>query len=1129
MKKRLLLYSALLVGLFSMQGQSDRNHLKTYRVVNDSVRIDTVSISPFRFKVFSENDMVVEPHWYEVDFGQALLVFRPNAPTPNKVHIQYRSYPAFMTRTYQVFDPKRIVPYLHNDTQGYRLTAQKRPINTVPFKGLQTEGSILRNFGVGNQQNGVLAASMDLNISGKLSEKVRVKAAIVDTNLPIQENGNTYQLNEFDRVFVSLYHDDWTLDAGDVYLNNRESRFMNFNKKVSGLQFETRFKNKRGGRFDASVSGALVKGKYKKRQFRGVEGNQGPYQLSDLGEQYILILSGTEQIYVNGSPLKRGEEHDYTIDYNTAELSFNSTFPIRGSMRITAEFQYTDQSYNRLITYNHVGYQNEQWQLEGYYYHESDLKTQPLGQPLSSQQQEILAGAGNEPNAMVAPSAYEADYNEDKILYKKQVLGDTEVFVHTLEEGPGLYQVAFSYVGEGLGAYALQEVTALGNVYEYVGALAGNYQPVIRLTAPEKLQVGLFKMAYKPSEKTRILAETAISNKDANLFSSLDDTQNRGMAGKFHWDQVLVDQQWSLKSNLSLEFINRRFQSIERLQGLEFDRDWNLGTPLGDQALLKAGLNLSNTDKKQLHYTFERLSFDHAYTGNKHLLNGHYRDKKLSVQLHSSLLKHQSPMGSGRFVRNNLETTQHFSKSWGGLRWDLEQNKRQLSGNPGLQADSHAFKEYEAFFGIGDTTAVYLRLGAGIRLTDSVQNRQLTQVNQAKTLSLRTRLFKSANRELTAFAHYRKVSHALATETTSLNTNLQYRQQFFQGAIRLSTRYQSMSGSLPLHDFVYIKTAPGQGYYTWIDYNENGLKELNEFEIAQFADQADYLRTMLPTLRYLPVYQQQLSQSLSLSAHTWQTHKGLKRILSGFSNQTSLWIDSKQEKKGSGFPLNPFLNDQDQWLGGNFQLSNSLAFNRGEKRFSTSYLFNKSSLKNNNSLDLLKNTVRQHQLQFKHRMGQYWELQLLTEYSEHQQTSMHFSDRNHQLENRLLTPKIAYHYSKELSFSLAWDWTHKTNTAGNKEKLRRQQLVGALTLNKKSGYSLAVNVQVLNNHFSGPVNSPVAYQMMEGLQAGKNFTWSSRVHRKLNNYIHLSLDYSGRNSETSPAIHTGSVQLKALF
>ena len=53
--------------------------------------------------------------------------------------------------------------------------------------------------------------------------------------------------------------------------------------------------------------------------------------------------------------------------------------------------------------------------------------------------------------------------------------------------------------------------------------------------------------------------------------------------------------------------------------------------------------------------------------------------------------------------------------------------------------------------------------------------------------------------------------------------------------------------------------------------------------------------------------------------------------------------------------------------------------------------------------------------------------------------------------------------------------------------------------------------------------------MLEGLQAGKNYTWNLLFNRKLNSFLNLNLNYLGRKSESSKTIHTGSVQLRAIF
>jgi hypothetical protein len=53
--------------------------------------------------------------------------------------------------------------------------------------------------------------------------------------------------------------------------------------------------------------------------------------------------------------------------------------------------------------------------------------------------------------------------------------------------------------------------------------------------------------------------------------------------------------------------------------------------------------------------------------------------------------------------------------------------------------------------------------------------------------------------------------------------------------------------------------------------------------------------------------------------------------------------------------------------------------------------------------------------------------------------------------------------------------------------------------------------------------------MLEGLQAGKNYTWNLLFNRKLNSFLNLNLNYLGRKSERSKIIHTGNIQLRAVF
>ena len=113
----------------------------------------------------------------------------------------------------------------------------------VPFDGLASSGSISRGVTIGNNQNSVLNSELDLQISGKLNDKVTLRASIQDSNIPLQESGYSQQLDEFDQVFIEVFSDRWRIRAGYIDLKDSQSYFSQFSKRVQGLSLTTNFKN----------------------------------------------------------------------------------------------------------------------------------------------------------------------------------------------------------------------------------------------------------------------------------------------------------------------------------------------------------------------------------------------------------------------------------------------------------------------------------------------------------------------------------------------------------------------------------------------------------------------------------------------------------------------------------------------------------------------------------------------------------------------------------------------------------------------------------------------------------------------------------------------------------------------
>ena len=88
-------------------------------------------------------------------------------------------------------------------------------------------------------------------------------------------------------------------------------------------------------------------------------------------------------------------------------------------------------------------------------------------------------------------------------------------------------------------------------------------------------------------------------------------------------------------------------------------------------------------------------------------------------------------------------------------------------------------------------------------------------------------------------ASYRYLQYQDSIGENTLLTNFDYQARWFKGAVQLGLFYEIGSGMEQKNEYTYLKVVNGQGVYQWIDYNGNGIEELNEFEIAKYADEAN--------------------------------------------------------------------------------------------------------------------------------------------------------------------------------------------------------------------------------------------------------------------------------------------------
>jgi hypothetical protein len=1097
---------------------------KNIDVKKDTIQIDSVAINPQKFKILDHLKNDIPALEYQIDFSNAVLII--NSKKYSNITVEYFRIPDFITKTYTPFDEKLILQSNTNQGQLYSLTTNKKVSDLKLFDGLQTRGFISRGITSGNNQNAVTNSALDLEISGKLSQNVTLRANIFDTNIPIQENGVSQNLTDFDRIFIEMFTDNWRVKAGDLSLKNTETYFLPFQKQVSGLEVEANISNN----LKVATSGAVVRGKFNNFKFVGVEGNQGPYKLFGANnEAVILIIEGSENVFVNGIKIKAGENEDYTVNYNLGEIKFNTTYPITNDMRITVEFQYAERNYTRFVTYNKTEYENDKFNIAGYFYSENDAKNQPLQQSLSTKQQQILANAGNNIDAMVSESAFLDAFNENKILYKKITNGNDEFFEYSTNPDDELFTVTFTNVGINNGDYSIQETTAIGTIFEYVGVNLGEYNPIVRLIAPTKSQFFVVKSGYNPSEKTNINTEVAISNIDENLFSSIDNDENKALAVKVGLEQILIDKKWKLSTNINHEYAHKNFRSLQRWESIEFNRDWNILDNNATKNYFQSGLSLSSKKGDFVTYQFNNLTYDNSFKGTKHELKSRINANKTSFFLDGSFLSNTSNLEDNSFFRAKAKAEHSLKKSWFGGILNFETNLREDVNTNQFINTSHRFKDYEAYFGVGDSTAVFAKIGFNYRNNDSIKRNEFTEINNRKTFYINSKLIKNKNTNLSVFANYRITKNNFTDDEKALNSRVVFNQKLFDNLVNLGTVYETSSGNVARQDFVYVQTEPGLGFYTWIDYNNDGVKDFNEFEIALFQDQANYLRLPKPNLRFIATQRAKWSQSITLNPRKWSQEKGFKKLISHFYNQSFLSVENEQERSENSFQLNPFDFNENSLIALNLNIRNSLYYNKDLQKNSVTFTYGNSQLKQQYFIGNQENNIKLHQLEYAHKFASFWLIDVLAKTSKNSLETENFINRNFEVDANEINPKISFLYNENNRFSAFYHFKKKENQLEDFEVLNQQKFGVEYFYISKDKNQISANVNVFLNDFTGNTNTPVAYQMLEGLQAGQNYTWNLLFNRKLNSFLNLNLSYLGRKSKNSRAIHTGSVQLRASF
>ncbi len=1022
---------------------------------------------------------------------------------------------------------------------------------------LNKTGSISRGFLVGSNRDLTLSSGFRLQMSGKLSDEIDILAALTDENTPLQPQGNTQTLQEIDNVFVQIKSPVYTATLGDFQFNAKSGEFVSINRKLQGAEIVADY---RSGTPQSSIqiTGATSRGKFNSNAFQGIEGVQGPYRLTGKNnERAIIVIAGSEKVYVDGDLMLRGDNNDYSIEYGSAEVTFSTRRLITGASRIVVDFEYSDRQYTRnFVGINTATSISDILTFRANYFREVDDPDAPIDLSLSESDKETLRSAGNataSKSGVILIGTDSLGIGKGNYRSIDTLINTTTLTVYRYEPNTPLsiYNVAFSSVGPGNGDYLRESVGR----YRFVGIGAGQYAPIIILPAPQSHQLYSVQTTIRPMTAFTLNAEYAASSFDPNRFSPLGNGTMDGGAYAFQAQYRPSDialggtNIGGLDISISERFKQDRFLSFDRTDLVEFGRKWSTdsltqGTS-SDEKMREAKLQYTpvrtismSTSAGTLDRTgqFSSLRYDGSIAVNDSSLpKVFYYAEKIIGDDHLSSRTNDwfRQKGTAEYSMHGLTPS---------LRFDQEQRRITGSFNDSLELSSYSFSAYAPKLSADDLWGMDVSSEFEFRKDNAVANAQLIPQSNSVTQQYSLALREVRNFSFSSLLTLREKRFEQAFQSNNTNqqttlVKLQSRYRPFAQGLDIDLLYDAATQRTAKLERYFYKVRKGEGQYVWIDANSNGVADLNdEREFRPDRYDGEYIAVTLNSEALIPIINLKASSRIRITPSRFilRPETTPERLLSVFSAETFVRIEERSTEPNTAdiylLKLRSFLNRNTTQLGTQFFQQDLFLF-EFDPEYSFRFRFNQRKSLSQFSSGVEQNYSRERSLRSRFQLSDDLSNQTDLIFKDDNAVSSSAINQSRTIGSSILSTDLSYRPEKNVEIGIQLETSQSQDHSPgipitsefNGQTLR---LVYGFLGNGQIRSEVSREEILISNLFSGYA---VPYELTAGRDIGKNFLWSTGAEYRLAGNVQFSLQYSGRTTSRSDVVHTGRMEIRAFF
>ena len=676
----------------------------------------------------------------------------------------------------------------------------------------------------------------------------------------------------------------------------------------------------------------------------------------------------------------------------------------------------------------------------------------------------------------------------------------------------------------------------------------GNFEPATFLVTPKLQQLVNLSTQYQISNKTILKTDMALSNYDVNTYSLKDKNNNIGYAGKLSLQHknllYLPNKKIQLNVFGSYEFNDANFKPLERLRGVEFTRDWGLSllNNITTEQLPTATIEIKDDSSNLLQYTSAGYFRGDGYSGFRQAFLHQHKINSWQINSAFNLTNSHSNTNKGFFLRPSIsvsKTLPSLKNFVVGGGYSLEHNELKNIATDSVSAISFAFETINVFIKSNQQKDNRWTLSYNTRANKLPYQKALLQTDRSHNYNLLIELLQNKKHQVRGNISYRQlfvVNQAITNlqPDNSLLGRVEYVVNEWNGFLTGNALYELGSGQEQKKDFSYIEVPAGRGQFTWNDYNNDGIQQLNEFEIAQFQDQAKFIRVYAPTNVFIKANYTQFNYSILLSPRALASsihNVRFRNIITRFNLQSALQTGKKVLAQGNP-EINPFNSKiADTALISLTKIfSNTLSFNR----FSSSWGIDVSNVINF-SKSLLTYGFESRQLtewtlRGRVNINRIYTLELLQKFGDNNLITPNFNNRNYALQTLSTEPKFTYTNGTKYRLQTSYQFIQKTNSllyGGEKSINNSLNIEGKY--NAVQSTSLTAKFTYSNISYTGTNNTTVSYIMLDGLLPGKNFLWNIEFTKRLVNNLEISFSYEGRKPGETRTINIGRASIRALL